>query len=346
MRLKSGQGIHFRAIPDNGTIRVRVGENNKPHFIFPNSSVWSSPIQRLLAQKTIEFWYPPTRPLKMQNVQWIVNQCADVDEYRNALIGLDQAFGKAVPIFNHPRRVAMTRRDLSSRLLADINGLITPKCVRLRVYGSDVLEKTFAAERFSYPVLVRPSASQSGRGLVRVDSPFDWYKAYEVLSTGDNCFMTQYVDFSNAQGVYVRVRLAFVGSRVFLRGYTEQPSWLIRRAYGDAPDDSDLQEFMKVVEDFDSMVALKRVGEEIRARVGLEYFGVDLGMRSEREFVLFEANAAMSILDVQHGQANYAIIKPQIDRIECALESLLISPKKWVGINSTPENTVRDILLT
>lgn len=344
MKLKPGQGIQFKAVPDNGTVRVSVDDNNKPRFVFPNSAVWSASIKRLLAQKTFEFWYPPTKPLDVENVQWIVNQCADADEYRNALIGLDQAFGETVPIFNHPRRVAMTRRDISSRLLTGIDGLIVPKCVRFGIRGSGALEKTFTSVGFSYPVLVRPVASQTGRGLVRVDTPFDWPKAYEVLSNSDECFMTQFVDFANSRGAYVRVRLAFVGGRTYLRGYTEQQSWFIRWAYGDAPKDSDLEAFMRVVKDFASMHVLKRVGDEIRSRVGLEYFGVDLGMRSDQEFVLFEANAAMSILDVHHGQADYSIIKPQIDRIEHALERLLAAPKKWVGLNPVPDSSVRELL--
>lgn len=344
MRLKKGQGIHYRAIPDNGSVRVSVTERNRPRFVFPNTVVWSEDLQRELAKHAFEFWYPPARPLDVRNVQWIANQCADADEYQNALIGLDDAFGEKVPIFNHPRRVAMTRRDLSSQVLEGIPGLIVPKCVRFVATGPGALERTFDREAFSYPVLIRPAASQTARGLVRVDTPFDWPKAYAEIVPGEACFMTQFVDFANARGTYVRLRIAFVGERAFLRGYTEQSSWLIRRAFGDAPDNRDLESFMDHVAAFGSDHPLWTVCDTIRRRVGLEYFGVDLGMIGQDEFVLFEANAAMSILDVHHGQADFVIIKPQIERIEYALKRLLFAPKNWLGPEAIPNRTTRAIL--
>ena len=41
---------------------------------------------------------------------------------------------------------------------------------------------------------------------------------------------------------------------------------------------------------------LVRIITEIRERIGLDFFGIDLGYISDSEFVFFESNAAMTIL--------------------------------------------------
>lgn len=229
----------------------------------------------------------------MQGASWIVNLCADADDYRDALIGLDDAFGETLPIFNHPRAVARSRRDLSAKLLEGVAGLAVPKCIRLTASEQGCFEKTFAAEGFHYPVLIRPAGSQTARGLVRVDHPFDWPKVYQSHWYGRPYYMTQFVDCRRADGQFLKVRFCFVGDQVSLRGHALGKDWLVTATR--QPTKEIVERFFEHRRAFPQWRAAQSVAHEIRQRVGLDFFGVDLGVLDDDTFVLFEANAAMTM---------------------------------------------------
>ncbi|MDE4063880.1 hypothetical protein PXK48_22410 [Phaeobacter gallaeciensis] len=329
IKVKKGKGILFEAVPDNGQVGMRVGENGRAQYVWPNRMVLPDDILTKLKKDTVPFLYPPPKPIEYQGASWIVNMCADADEYRNALIGLDQAFGDKLPIFNHPRAVAMTRRDLSAKLLDGIPNLIVPKCVRFKADANNSFQKTFEAEGFKYPVLVRPATSQTGRDLVKIDTPFDWVKVYQTHWYGKYHYMTQFVDFQGADGKFTKIRVAFVGDTMFFRGYNPSDTWKIFAAYSDTPTDADLLRYMDKIEEFEKNATLIQVCQEIRRRCGLDFFGIDLGLLDGGRFVLFETNAAMSILRPTIGSADFKIIKPQQDQIERSLRGYMALPAQW-----------------
>ena len=324
-------GLVFRAIPDDGTIAIRVGEDGLPQPLYPNIVVLPQLLINRLHQIARTYWHPaPDRMREVFGVQWLVNTLTDADEYRFALTSLDDGFGEKAPIFNHPRAIAMTRRDISSRMLQGIPGLTVPKCVRFEPANAGDFLKEFKEAGFSYPVLVRPCTSQSATDLVRVNSPLDWAKVLRTPWIGKAHFMTQFVDFRSENGNFVRIRVAFVGQQMILRGYTEQKDWLIRRAWGDAPTVRDIELFLDEVSQFQGWTALHDVCREVMARGRLDFWGIDVGMVNRSEFVLFEANAAMSILD-PYGTAPevMAKVEPYFTALTHEVGVLLETPKAW-----------------
>ncbi|MBI1218636.1 MAG: hypothetical protein GC186_08825 [Rhodobacteraceae bacterium] len=325
-------GILFRSIPGNGMVGIKVGDNGLPLPLFPNFVVLPGVLLNRLDRIASTYWYPPPDHLQaLSGLEWIINGVTDADEYRSALISLDDGFGEKAPIFNHPRAIAMTRRDISSRLLQGIPGLTVPKCVRFAPVASSDFQKVFAAEGFRYPVLVRPCTSQTAHDLVRVNSPLDWAKVLRTPWIGKPHFMTQFVDFRADTGKFVRIRVAFVGAQMILRGYTEQDDWLIRRAWGDAPTVADIELFLDEVARFPAWTALHDVCREVMARGRLDFWGIDVGMVSRTEFVLFEANAAMSILD-PYGTAPevMAKVEPYFAALTQEVGTLLEAPTAWL----------------
>lgn len=342
VRVKKGKGILFEAVPDSGRVNVKVGDNGRPQIVWPNRIVLPADIMTKVRNDTVPFVYPPPKPIEYTGASWIVNVCADADEYHDGLISLDQAFGQKLPIFNHPRAVAMTRRDLSSKLLDGIPNLIVPKCVRFKADSSNSFQKTFEAEGFSYPVLIRPAGSQTGRDLVKIDTPFDWPKVYQTHWYSKHHYMTQFVDFGNRDGKYVRRRVAFVGREVFLRGYTENDGWYIKLAYGQNAGARELHTFVEKANEFGSAETLQEISRQVIDRGRLDFWGMDVGDLGDGRYVLFEANPAMSILDV-HGVAkdDYAIIKDKIDIIKSSVSALLKDTSRWMERFDT---TVSEIL--
>jgi glutathione synthase/RimK-type ligase-like ATP-grasp enzyme len=289
-------GIFFRAVPDDGRVDVQITPTNGLNLGFPNCFIPSPRLEKMISEATNPFWFPvhPKAQVQLPANGWVVNFCADADEYSRAMTFLKGILDKTgMPTFNHPDGIMNSRRDNISGLLQGIDGLTAPKCVRFSPKEPTDFQKTFDDNGFDYPVLVRPTASQTGTHLVKVQSADDWHKVHSIPWGGQTLYMTQFVDFKNADGENIKLRVVCVGDRIFIRHILFADDWLVHaRVRTGVIVDRELALHSKLLKDqkFLSIV------NEIKKRVGLDFFGVDLGWISDDHFVLFEANAAMSIL--------------------------------------------------
>jgi len=322
IKVKKGKGILFEAVPDIGKIGVRVGENGRPLLAWPNRIAVPDDLLTKLRKDTVPFLYPPPKPIEYRGASWILNTCADADEYRNALIGLDQAFGKKLPIFNHPRAVAMTRRDLSAKLLTGISNLIVPKCVRFKADTNNSFQKTFEREDFSYPVLVRPATSQTGQDLVKIDTPFDWVKVYQTHWYGKYHYMTQFIDTQTESG-FLKARVVLFGGSVHFHHVKKSNNWLIHHGGDEVSPEEFFEEEQYIVDKLKSCNSFAKMMSDIYTRSKMDLLGVDISIGT-KNFVLFEANAAMTIF---HDKAYYStnIMKKRYENMHGPLADGLTS---------------------
>lgn len=322
------KGILFRAIPDNGMIAASVGASGGPQFHLPNTMVLPDRTMAALEHAAHTVWYPPATPVTHENVQWIVNTCADADEYHAALNSLDKAYGDAAPIFNHPRAVALSRRDLMAQQLQGVDHLVVPRCVRFHADSPDSFASAFAEHGFAYPVLVRPAGSQTGQGLYRIDGPQDWVRLHLSNGYGKWHFMTQFHDTRTASGRYGKVRASFVGGTWRIRGFRENTDWLITGSVRALSPD--LRDSMnRNIDRLKADPAFKTMLDQIGERVPLDFFGVDIGV-ADAAFVFFEANAAMTM-----ARPSTAALRndPMMREIYMSLEKRLVDhldkPAQW-----------------
>ena len=322
------KGILFRAIPDTGMIGASIGAAGEPLLHLPNMTVLPDRTVSALERGAHTVWYPPASPVTHQNVQWIVNLCADADEYRGALLSLDKAFGETAPIFNHPRAVAMSRRDLMAQRLQGVDHLVVPHCVRFRADSPDSFAATFAEHGFTYPVLVRPAASQTGQGLHRIDGQRDWPRLHLSNGYGKWHFMTQFHDTRTASGRFCKVRASFVGGTWRIRAFREDTDWLITgsvRALSSELRDGMTRNIDRLLAD----EAFKAMLDQIGARVPLDFFGIDIGVADDY-FVFFEANAAMTMARASTpGLQSDPMMREIYLLLEKRLADHLSKPEQW-----------------
>lgn len=292
---KIGRGLLFDALPDAGKVRVTIDAAGRPRYLWPNRIILPDATLERLRRTGTSFFFPPPKPAPVNGLSWIVNFCADADEYRSGLLGLDAAFGSALPIFNHPRAVALTRRDLSAGLLSGIDGLIVPRCHRFIADESDSFQRAFADSGFRYPVLVRPATSQTGKDLFRIDSAFDWPAVYRSHWFARPHFLTEFHDTATPEG-FLKLRAGWFGGVMRVHSIKQSGNWRINHNTGEtAPDAFAAREAAL----HDRLIAegrLEAVMQEIGARSGMDAIGVDLGLLPDGRFVLFEANAAMTLV--------------------------------------------------
>ncbi len=293
-------GVYFRALPDSGKVGGRVKPNNAINLVFPNCFLPTPRIEQAISASTQTVWYPVPKgaDVKIPKRAWFVNFCADPDEYASAMAYLKRlAKASGGPVFNHPDGVMNSRRDRVSEILQGIEGLIAPKCVRFSPQHPADFQAAFAENDMQYPVLIRPTASQSGNHLVRVDGPDEWDKVFAIPWGGATIHMTQFVDFANDTGEYIKVRAVCAGNEIHIRHVLIADQWLVHAM--DRTDAIVDREFL-LHQQLRENETFNRVVAEAKSRIGLDYFGIDLGWRADDAFVLFEANAAMSILSKAH----------------------------------------------
>jgi glutathione synthase/RimK-type ligase-like ATP-grasp enzyme len=325
--------VSFWAVPDSGEVDVKILDDGIPKPVLPNILAVPFTLRAKLTAAARQMWYPPQRGVQPPPTQWIFNQCADADEYRSALIWLDETYGDTVPVFNHPRAVALSRRDHSAAALRGIEGLTVPHCGRFRATSRAAFELCFTQHGFRYPVLVRPCAGQTGRGLIRIDGPRDWERAVQTRWFGQPHFMTEFVDFATADGLYLKARVLFVGDRFFIRHVKGAASWKVHSRTASSMADFKDREH-ELINELNASEAFTRVCAAVFMRTGLDFCGMDVGVDPARKrFVMFECNAAMSVFADRVGQAGGAERQARRDRLVApvvlAYEQHLREPDAW-----------------
>lgn len=293
-------GIFYRAVPDSGMAHVMVNAYNRLNLGFPNCFIPTPRIEKLIGESAETLWFPINDGAKitLPKQPWFINFCADADEYSRALKFLGHMLQKTgAPVFNHPDGIMNSRRDRVSEILQGVRGMTVPRCIRFAPKRPADFETTFAENNLTYPVLIRPAASQSGTNLLKIDEPDDWDKVHDIPWGGQTLHMTQFVDFANDAGEYIKIRAVVAGDQVLIRHTLIASSWLVHAM--DRTNEIVDREFQlhKQLRESDLFNAMVR---EAKQRIGLDFFGLDLGWKADDQFVLFEANAAMSILSTAH----------------------------------------------
>ena len=294
-RLRAKQdGLFFQAVPSNSVVSLALQSSANPQVVWPGRTVFTDKMKTSLSRCTKNFWYPNTDDISLPRSHWVVNGLAEADRYPHALKYLaGQVEETGVAVFNSPQAVLDSRRDRSAQRLNGIVNLIVPQTRRFRPTHTDQFKQVFASGGFEFPVLIRPAGTHTGKSLIKIDGPGDWDKIHVIPWGGTRVYMTQWMDFRSSAGEWRKLRLSITPQAIRLRHILYGTDWLIHSVQRSLDE---VEREMEVLLNADDWEAMQQLGADIRDRVGLDFFGVDLGWKSDSEFVLFEANASMSIL--------------------------------------------------
>ncbi|MBK8072480.1 MAG: hypothetical protein IPK34_10950 [Ramlibacter sp.] len=256
-----------------------------------------------------------------------LNFMADADVYGSALAQATE-FVKAMgtPCFNHPSAVLATTRDGVARALDGVAGLAVPRTVKVKVDTLAQLKAAMDEAGIRFPVIVRLAGDHGGVSTALVKDDSQWEALNPLGWGGRPIYLTQYVDYADADGRYRKLRLVVVGGQVLLRHQIVSDQWLVHaksRAAGFADEER------RVVESFEQAM-LPRVGPVVRdiaGRLRLDYFGIDASLRPDGSLLLFEANATMNSLRLPTGHPDWAPVV--VGRISVTLAQLLAQPTSW-----------------
>lgn len=217
-----------------------------------------------------------------------------------------------LPILNHPRRVVRGTRQRNAERLAAIPGVIAPPVRRYFARSPD--RAAIAADigaTLGYPVILRTVFQHMGVGTT-LAADADAAVAAMADFEGSEFYAVRYVD-SRHDGLFRQLRLGVAGSaRVLLRceycdhwnvrarrhqrmrGFYERRPDLLARANGE------IREPERVL----GPRQLEALDAVVRT-VDLDLFGIDFDVTEAGDVLVFEANAAMNLLQTSFGHLGY-----------------------------------------
>lgn len=206
----------------------------------------------------------------------------------------------ARPLLNPPATVARTFRHQLGVLLAGLDDVAVAPCVREDSQsGSETLsrrqlEQRVADSTLSFPLLLRPTASHGGEGLIRCDSPDALIDHADALA-GPH-YLTAFTDFRSADGHYRKYRAIFVDRQPYAYHLAISPHWMVHYFSADMERHAwKLDEERRFLDDARSALGPRAWSavEAIGRRLDLDYGGVDFTLLPDGRVFVFEANATM-----------------------------------------------------
>lgn len=179
MRKTVRNGIALRCLPDRGVVRAEMGADGSPKLRIPGQMEVAGLTDPALARAYPEVWHVPGKPLALPpKVEAVANLVTSVEDCAQSLADLDAALPAGLPVMNHPRAVALTRRDMAEGVFSPIPGLAVPRMRRLVADGPGAFQQAFATGGFRFPVRVEPVWDDGDNSPHLIAHPGDWQKIF------------------------------------------------------------------------------------------------------------------------------------------------------------------------
>jgi hypothetical protein len=297
----------------------------------------NTPIEFLLEQSGIELltlYVVPgiDLPLPLPEHDVAIVIASDSRECRDALRIIDEMSPRwPRPLLNPPRLVCNLDRDKLHGLLHGVEGLEIPATIySTRAQLSSVARSEDALAKISselrFPIIARPHGSHAGVGLAKLDdlTAVDQYLAERAEQ---EFFLSRFVDYAGADGLFRKYRIVFVGGRPYachMAIAARWDIWYLNAGMSDNPAKRLEEEtFMRTFEiGFARRHATALAG--MAERIGLDYFTVDCAENKQGELLIFEADNTAVVHNMDSPEI-FPYKPPQMRKIFEAFAAMLYS---------------------
>jgi glutathione synthase/RimK-type ligase-like ATP-grasp enzyme len=267
----------------------------------------NTPLDCLLEDSSIDmdFYYvspgtPLAEPVPDHDV--LVVAIGESQENRALLVALEHALADwPRPVINAPRHIPATGRDTASMLLRDAPGLRIPPThqvsrATLMQIATGQASLTECFEDCDFPLILRPLESQAGRDLERITCARD-ITTYLARVSEEQFFVSRFVDYSGADGLFRKYRIALVDGHAFACHMAVSSHWMVHYVnagmYQDAAKRAEEAAFMQNFGEFSQRH--RQALAAIHQRTGLDYVCVDCAETREGQLLIFEVDHAMVV---------------------------------------------------
>lgn len=257
--------------------------------------------------------------------QLIFNAIGDADLCKPALEAAIRLIDRTTaPVINDPRAVMKTGRTDNAVRLGVLPGVVTPKTIPVE---RDLLAGSISVADFgfSFPLLLRSPGYHTGRNFIFVEKASELAAAAAQLP-GDELLVIEYLDARGRDGNARKYRVMMIGGRIYPLHLAISRNWKVHYFTSDMADKPDHRaEEALFLADMRAALGDKAMSalEQIRDQLGLDYAGVDFGLASNGDLLLFEANATM-VIAVPDADERWAYRRTAISGIIDAVVAMIL----------------------
>jgi hypothetical protein len=234
------------------------------------------------------------------------------------------------PILNNrPEVVAALTRDDVCRLLADEPALLSPPTVRVdRARLDEVAHHGLGLHSvlagLDFPITIRPLDTHAGRGMEKIANAAE-LSGYLSRYDGAVFYIASFVDYSGPDGLFRKQRIVFIEGRAYPCHWATSDHWMVHYLSAEMTERPERRaEEEAWMADFDSTFAVRhdKAFQALYRRFGLDYFGIDCAELPDGRLLIFEADVAMIVHDLDSSET-FPYKKPAMRRLFDAFVAMI-----------------------
>lgn len=304
-------------------------------FVGPGDFMANTPLEFLVADSSIDLYLlylgpgiPVPKSLPPHDLAMVA--VGENLGNRKLLQGLAEPLDRwHTPVLNLPGRVLRTSRDGLHAALRGAPGIVSPALARTDRLALDELARGAANLQdvlpdAQFPILVRPVDSNAGENLEKIDAPAG-LAAYLAATQGDDFFVSQFVDYRGADGLYRKYRVVLMQGRAYLAHVGISPRWMVHYLNADMQENAaNRAEEGEAMRSFDQEFGARHAQafRTFHERVGLDYLIIDCAETPDGELLVFEADTCGIVHDMDPEDL-YPYKKSQMRKVFAAFQAML-----------------------
>lgn len=233
------------------------------------------------------------------------------------------------PVINLPQHIAVTSRDGLCAALAGLPDVEMPLTARigrplLAALGNDAIRVGTILPGDDFPLIVRPLGSHAGHDLEKMNAPAD-ITDYLARVDAERFYIARFVDYSGADGLFRKYRIALIEGRPFVCHFAVSSHWMVHYLNAGMNESAEKRaEEAQVMAGFDQQFARRHAAAlaAIDARMGMPYLGIDCAETRDGRLLVFEADNAM-IVHAMDAEDMYPYKRPAMQKVFDAFRLLL-----------------------
>ena len=235
------------------------------------------------------------------------------------------------PVLNLPDRISRLSRDGTWDMLKDAPGITIPMTARanratLEKLCQKSIEITDILGDGAFPIILRPTGSHAGTGLEKIDSPAA-IADYLVSRGESDFFISRFVDYSGADGLFGKYRIVLIKGRPYLCHLAISSHWMVHYLNAGMAESAEKRaEEARIMATFDDDFARRHAVafKAVHDLSGLDYIGIDCAETRDGKLLVFEIDTAMIIHDMDP-PALFPYKGPQMSKVFGAFRDMLLA---------------------
>ncbi len=243
------------------------------------------------------------------------------------------------PVINLPEFIPQVGREQLYNILAPITNIVIPATVRA---GRDSLEK-LCVDSISlqsllsdggFPLIIRPFDSHAGHGLAKVDNTDD-LNNYLVTRIESDFYISRFIDYHSPDGLFRKYRIAVIEGKAYPSHMGISDNWMIHYVNAGMLENAQKRaEEERFMNNFDEDFGYRHGKTIVKMAevLQLEYFGIDCGETQDGKLLIFEADNALVVHNMDQPEI-FPYKGPHMHRVFREFREMMLKKAYPLGIS-------------